>query len=336
MKKKVKYLWNIIKEDYVYYLFLIISIIVCLYPLNYYIIIGGGTSNISPRIEVENGYKSKGSFNICYVKELSGTILSYGLSYIIPTWERESADNYKYTEKESIEDIEFRSDLDLEYSSNNAIYWAYTLANKKVEEKESHIYVISISDEYNNSLKVGDEILSIDNQSFKEITEYINYIQTKNENDEVELKVIRKNKEKIIHSKVSVYKERKLIGVLLKKVKKYDVKPNVELKFKRRESGPSAGLITTLEIYNRLTKKDITKGLKIAGTGTIEEDGTIGKIGGVKYKILGASKDKANIFLVPKGNYKEAKKYIKDKKIKIKLIKVSTIKEVLEKLEEYN
>ena len=95
------------------------------------------------------------------------------------------------------------------------------------------------------------------------------------------------------------------------------------------------GLITTLEIYNRLIKKDITKGLKIAGTGTIEEDGSIGEIGGVKYKILGAAKDKADIFIVPEGNYKEAKQYIKDKKIKIKLIKVSTIKETIEKLEEY-
>ena len=86
---------------------------------------------------------------------------------------------------------------------------------------------------------------------------------------------------------------------------------------------------------NTIKTINITKGLKIAGTGTIEEDGTIGEIGGVKYKILGAVKDKANVFLVPKGNYKEAKKYIKDKKMKIKLIKVSTIKEALEKLEEY-
>jgi len=335
MKKIIRYILDIIKEDALYLLFLLISIFICIYPLNYYIIIGGGTSNISSRVKVENANKSKGSFNICYVKELSGTILSYALSYIIPSWERESADNYKYTKKESIEDIEFRSDLDLEYSSNNAIYWAYTLAKKEVEEKESHIYVISIGEDYNNSLKVGDEILSIDNQPFKEITEYINYIQTKNENDEVELKIKRNKKEKIIKAKISLYKGKKLIGVLLKKSKKYEVTPKVNIKFKRSESGPSAGLITTLEIYNRLIKKDITKGLKIAGTGTIEEDGSIGEIGGVKYKILGAAKDKADIFIVPEGNYKEAKQYIKDKKIKIKLIKVSTIKETIEKLEEY-
>ena len=85
----------------------------------------------------------------------------------------------------------------------------------------------------------------------------------------------------------------------------------------------------------QITKKDITKGKTIAGTGTIEEDGTIGEIGGIEHKILGASKAKADIFLCPgNDNYKDAKKYIKEKNIKIKLIKVETIQEALEKLEE--
>jgi len=43
-------------------------------------------------------------------------------------------------------------------------------------------------------------------------------------------------------------------------------------------------------------------------------DGTIGEIGGIEHKILGASKDKADVFLAPSGkNYKDAKKYIKEK-----------------------
>ena len=92
-------------------------------------------------------------------------------------------------------------------------------------------------------------------------------------------------------------------------------------------------MITTLEIYNQLTKNDITKGKKIAGTGTIEEDGTIGEIGGVEHKLLGAETAKTDIFLVPSGkNYKTAVKYKKDKKLKIKLIEVKTINDAINKL----
>ena len=63
----------------------------------------------------------------------------------------------------------------------------------------------------------------------------------------------------------------------------------------------------TLAIYNSLVDKDITKGKKVVGTGTIEEDGSVGSIGGVKYKLNGAVRQKADVFLVPAGeNYEEA------------------------------
>ena len=124
------------------------------------------------------------------------------------------------------------------------------------------------------------------------------------------------------------------MGVILQVVNKYETNPKVEMNFKRDESGPSAGLITTLAIYDKLTKSDLTKQLKIAGTGTIEIDGSIGEIGGVKYKLLGAEAGNADIFLVPSGNnYKECVKIKKEKKLKIKLIEVSTIDEAIEKLE---
>ena len=126
----------------------------------------------------------------------------------------------------------------------------------------------------------------------------------------------------------------KLIGVILQVVKEYETDPKVDITFNKSESGPSGGLITTLEIYNQLTKKDLTKGNEIAGTGTIETDGTIGQIGGIKYKVLGAEHGKAKYFLAPSGqNYKEAVKYKKEKKLKIKIIEVKNIKDAINKLE---
>lgn len=333
-KRFINYIISFIKEEYKFLLLLILLLIICEYPINYYITAGGGISDVSSRIIVAKKKKSSGSFNISYVEELRGTLLTYGLSYIIPTWERESADNYKYVEDESVEDINFRSDLDLKVANSTATYWAYTLANKHVKEISSKIYVIMIdNDKYNNPLKIQDELISIDGNKFLSLDEYKNYIQTKSKGDKVIIRVKRKNKEKNLSCTVYEDDNKKLIGVGLQMLKEYKTEPIVKIRFKKSESGPSGGLITTLEIYNQLTKKDLTNGHIIAGTGTIEEDGEIGQIGGVKYKLLGAEKGKADYFLVPAGdNYKEAKAYKKKKNLKIKLIKVKNIKEAITKL----
>ena len=335
MSKKI--LSNIIEFFQEEYKFLVITILIFAtlqFPLNYYVIVGGGVSDVSSRIEVEEKNKSKGSFNISYVTELEGTVSTVLLSYIIPTWDREDANLYKYEETESLEDIEFRSDLELTSASSKATYWAYTLANKELKELDSKLFVIANFKEYKTPLKIGDEILSIDNHSYKTVEEYREYLNTKKEKDTVLVKIKRNNQEKEVESTLYSYKERTILGVSLQGYTEYETNPKVEIQFKRSESGPSGGLITTLEIYNQLTKKDLTKGLKIAGTGTIEEDGTIGTIGGVTYKLLGAEKAKADIFLVPSGqNYKDALKYKKSKKLKIKLIEVKSIEDAIEKLE---
>lgn len=334
-KKFFSYFIDFIKEEYKFILFLILLLIICEYPVNYYITTGGGISDVSSRIKVADKSKATGSFNISYVEELQGTLLTYGLSYVIPTWERDSADNYKYTTDDSIDDINFRNDLDLKVANSTATYWAYTLANKNVKEISSKMYVIITDNmKYKNPLKVKDEVLAIDGNNYSDLESFRNYIQTKNKDDIVNIKIKRNNKEKTLKCKIYEEDNKKIIGVGIQILKKYEVSPKVRIKFKSSESGPSGGLITALEIYNQLTQKDITKGYTIAGTGTIEQDGTIGEIGGVKYKILGAEKGHADYFLVPAGNnYNDAKKYKEKKHLKIKLIKVSNIENAINKLE---
>lgn len=334
---QIKKIWNeiktTIKEEYKFIIALFILYIILQFPLNYYIVTGGGISDISSRIDVAEKNPSKGSFNISYVIERKGTILTYGLSYLIPSWERESVDNYKYTEEDSIEDIEFRSDLDLKTANGQATYWAYTLAKKEVNLTNEDLYVILTFKEYETPLKVQDRIISMDGNSYHSLKEYKDYIQTKEKGSTIKVLVDRKGKE--LELDVPVYEEKgvSIIGIALQYVKEYETNPDVNIHFRRSESGPSGGLITTLEIYNQLTEKDLTKGYKIAGTGTIEPDGTIGEIGGIEHKILGASRAKADYFLVPKDNYKAAKKYQEEKKLKIKLIEVKTIEDAIEKLE---
>lgn len=333
IKKFFNDIVEFIKEEYKFIIFLLLSVILFLFPVNYYIIVGGDISNIDDRVIISDSYNSKGSFNISYVSELKGRLGPYLLSYIIPGWESESANDYKYVDEETIQDIEFRNRLDLVSTNGNAIKWAYKLANKEYRVIDTKVYVISVSDEYESNLKIGDRIVKFDDNEMKDVDSARKYLGEISKN-KIKVTVIRKNKEIDIDTNVYTKDGKKIIGVYLQEVSEYETDPKVEVKFKSKESGPSAGLITTLSIYDKLTKGDLTKGLKIAGTGTIEVDGAIGEIGGVKYKLAGAVKNKADVFLVPNGdNYEECVKLKKNNKYKIKIIGVSTIEEAIEKLE---
>lgn len=330
-KKVYDKLKKIIKENYKQLIILVVVYIVLTWPVNYYITTGGGISNVDSRIHVTNAHSSKGSFNITYINELKGTVLTTLLSYIIPDWKRDNIDNYKINNKEEYNDIIFRNDIDLLEANDNAIKNAYKLANKKYKVINNKIYITGNIKEYKNNLKIKDQILSIDSIKYNDVNKYRKYIRN-NKNNTVNIKILRNNKEKVIKCKLYKYKDIKLLGVTLGQIKKYKTNPKIRIKFKSSESGSSGGLITTLDIYNKLTKDDITHSLKIAGTGTIDTNGNIGKIGGVKYKLLGANKAKADIFLVPEDNYKEAIKLKKKRHLKIKVIKVKTIKEAIKKL----
>ena len=330
-KKVYEKIKKIIKEDYKQLIILIFVYIVLTWPVNYYITTGGGISDVGSRIHVNNAYSSKGSFNITYVNELKGTVLTTVLSYIIPDWTRDSIDDYKINSKEKYDDILFRNNIDLLEANDHAIKNAYRLANKDYKVLNNKIYITGNIKGYKNNLKIKDQILEIDSKKYNDVSKYRKYIQT-NKKDTINIKILRDKKEKIIKAKLHKYKNIKLLGVTLGEIKKYKTKPKIKIKFKQSESGSSGGLITTLDIYNKLTKKDITQALKIAGTGTVDGNGNVGKIGGVKYKLLGASKSKADIFLVPEGNYKECIKLKKKRHLKIKIIKVKTVKEAIKKL----
>ena len=62
----------------------------------------------------------------------------------------------------------------------------------------------------------------------------------------------------------------------------------------------------TLSIYNKLIDIDLTKGYKVSGTGTIDLEGNVGAIGGIKQKIYTAFQNNVEIFFCPEANYEEA------------------------------
>ncbi|MDX2342536.1 MAG: PDZ domain-containing protein, partial [Acidimicrobiia bacterium] len=90
--------------------------------------------------------------------------------------------------------------------------------------------------------------------------------------------------------------------------------------------GPSAGLMFTLEIIDALTEEDLTQGRRIAGTGTIDAEGEVGSIGGMRQKTFGAIDAGAEYLLVPAGNYDEAIEAAGDDII---VVKVATIQDAI-------
>ena len=316
------------KKTIIYIITLGVFITIMLIPVDYYITIGGGTMNLDKDIKITNEKKKKGSINATYITELKGNVITYLLSYIVPNFEKEKVKNVTYKE-ETKENYEFREKMYFNQSINNAIYVAYTNSNKKITTKSSDLYVIYIDEFATTNLKIKDKIIEVDNTKINEASQIKEMISTKNENDEVEIKVQRDNKEIITKTKIKIIDNEKRMGVYILNDYNYEVDPKITFDFSGKQSGPSGGLMLTLSIYNKLNNTDITKGNKICGTGTIDKDGIVGEIGGVKYKVQGTKRKKCDIFLVPKENYDEAYKTIKEKNYKLKLYKVETFDEAL-------
>lgn len=88
--------------------------------------------------------------------------------------------------------------------------------------------------------------------------------------------------------------------------------------------GSSGGMMFALGILDLLTPVDELRGAKVAGTGTIDVDGTVGPIGGIVQKMAGASEDGAEWFLAPESNCDEVRGRVPDG---LRVVAVSTLDE---------
>ncbi len=94
--------------------------------------------------------------------------------------------------------------------------------------------------------------------------------------------------------------------------------------------GPSAGLMFALGIVDRLTPEDEVAGEVVAGTGTMDVDGQVGAIGGIRQKLAGAERDGARWFLAPADNCPEVVGHVPDG---LRVVRVATLAEGREAIE---
>ncbi len=110
---------------------------------------------------------------------------------------------------------------------------------------------------------------------------------------------------------------------------KYDFPVDVQLQL-GEVGGPSGGMMFALGIIDRLTPGDLTGGLHVAGTGTIQQSGIVGPIGGVVQKLHGAKAAGATVFLAPAGNCSEI---IGNEPAGLRVVKIEQLRDAVSALE---
>lgn len=335
LDKLKNYILNYIKDNFKEIIFLIIFTCFCFYDTGYSIYKPGGIINVDERIKGDNLYKSEGSFNMAYVGFMEGKAPIYLFAKLMPNWEIVKNEDI-VVDDENMKTTMLRDKLDYNLAMNNALYVALNYSNTKYEIKDEKHYIYYLTKENESQLEVGDELVSYDNNKYTSLSDFKSYINSLNVGDKIKLEYIRDGKTGF--SDVSIYEEEgnKLLGISIVSLLDIETDNNIEITSKASESGPSGGLMTTLSIYNALTKEDLTGGKRIVGTGTIDRDGNIGKIGGVNYKIASAADKNADIFICADDNYEEVMEEVNKHNYKIKIIYGKTFEEIINQLKEEN
>lgn len=319
-------------ENYKFLIIWAIIIFLFFYELPFVIYTPGGVVNLEERIEVSDGYASEGSLNMSYVSLVKGTLPMILLSYIIPNWDLVKSSEIT-SDDGSIDELLELEKLYMQSSIDNATILAYKTAGKRVDITREVNNIVYIADEANTDLEIYDELLTADGKSISTVEDLREIVESKSAGDTISFTVSRNGKEKKCSAVIYDTEDGLKVGISFLTTYEYDTNPEITVETKSSESGSSGGLMLTLAIYNALIPEDITKGRTVVGTGTISLDGTVGAIDGVKYKILGAVKNDADIFLCPMENYDEAIEVKEEFDLDIEIHGVANFDEALRFLE---
>lgn len=239
----------------------------------------------------------------------------------------------------------------MDSSQNSAIEQALKLANRPYTFQFKGVYVMSVNPESNfyGKISVGDTVTKVDGRTFESTEDFMDYVQGKAVGDEVEVTYVQDGEEKQATEKLIELPTNQKAGIGITLIDHTEIESEDTIEFHVENiGGPSAGLMFTLEIYEQLTQKDLRKGKAIAGTGTMNSDGTIGRIGGIDKKVASASQEGIEIFFAPddeltteqmeanpdlQSNYQEAKAAAKKLKTDMKIVPIKTLQDAVDYLE---
>jgi len=298
---------------------LIFLILTCLltftliiYKLPYYIYKPGGADPLDDVVQVDNGYKSEGTMHLVTVSGGQATVIEYLIASLQSFYEIVPLEKVRPKGMTEEEYLQYQLKL-MESSQHASVVVAYEAANKEVTFKDNGIFVLGVIEGMPaaKTIHVGDRFIKVDGQIIKNSNDLISYVETKQSGDYIEV-LIERGKEQLTEQiEVATFPDDDTkVGIGIRLVNDTEVAVKPEVMFDSGNiGGPSAGLMFALEMYDQLTEDDLTKGYKIAGTGEIDYEGNIHRIGGIDKKIVAADKAGIEIFFAPYENGSKESNY---------------------------
>ncbi len=234
----------------------------------------------------------------------------------------------------SPEDLRRANLASMEEAKNNARFVALTYLGYEVTYEGAGALVIDTVEGSgaHGVLLPDDVIVDIDGKPISLRNDVIEVLTSKGVGDAAVLTVERGDEVfelTIVLGPHTDDPDRPMVGVLLDD---YELLPDFPVPIMIDSSnvgGPSAGLMFTLQIIDQLTPEPMTNGHRVAGTGVIFRDGTVGPIGAVPQKVFAAIDAGATAVLVPALNYDDAVEAAGDD---IVVVRVATIDDALDYL----
>lgn len=271
-----------------------------LWPLNEFVESPGSADNLKAYVRVK-GHPDhrKGSFMITSVYMQQARPVTWVWAKLTPYTTLESAKSV--TGGQSGQTFDKVQSFYMQSAINEAIAVAYKAAHKQVSKRYLGIYVLQVqkSSKFRHDVKVGDTITKVDNRHFNHAQGFQKYIAKQKVGSPLSVTYLHNGHVKTAtHKLVRIATGHAGIGIILTDNVKVHTKIPVSV-HPGQLGGPSGGLMFALQIYGQLTNQNLRHGQKIAGTGTINPDGSVGEIGGIDKKVVAAHKAGAKIFFAP-------------------------------------
>ena len=238
------------------------------------------------------------------------------------------------------EEVRVESDADMARSQLAAKKLALEAAGYDVPVGEGvTVLAVAPSRPAADVLEPGDILLEVDGQKLDEPDSLSEIVKTHKAGDTVEVVLERDGKQQTVQVPTVAGEDGSpVIGVYVSG--RYDFPIDVDVDTSNI-GGPSAGLAMSLSIFDTLTPGDLAGGKRVAVTGTISEDGSVGEIGGISQKATSAKAAGAEVFIVPACTRDDIKTECERELTKAKeragdleVIPVATFDEALEALED--
>lgn len=313
------------------FLVVLLSAVAALLPVPYVALSPGPTTNTLGsvgkttliRIEGRRTYPANGHLDLTTVSVLGGPRQRMDLVTALRGWlNHEIAivpEETIYPKNESAKEVEQQSAAEMKDSQENATTAALRQLGIQVATRVV-VDRLGPDSPSKGKLQPGDVILEVDGQQVPGGAGLRELITRHKPGEPVRLAVERGGRRlDVTVTAAKAADGRAIVGILTRDEATYPFTVEISL---QDVGGPSAGLMFALGIVDKLTPGSLTGGAYIAGTGTIDDSGHVGEIGGIAQKMVGAREAGAKVFLTPAGNCAEA---LSNAPKGLRLVKVDTL-----------